>query len=318
MMTVNSVLGKIGTEELGTTLIHEHVICCDWSMRMAFREKWFEREVVVQMAVAQLKKAKERYHIQTVVDGTAINLGRDIELIKEVSQKSGVHMIASTGMYFNEEPYLMEKPIGQLVDLLLKECEEGIEGTNILPGIIKTATDSDGITPLNQKLLYMTSILQKETRLPVFAHSDARIPTGLKQQDELERNGADLSRIVIGHSGDTNDLDYLEELMKRGSYIGMDRFGDDAKNSLENRIHTIYELCQRGWIGKMVLSHDYSTYIDWNKHTWEGTKHADYEHLDVDYTYIHRKAIPMLLRMGLTEGDLDIMMVDNVKKLFEE
>lgn len=315
-MLINSVLGKISTDELGTTLMHEHVICIDWAARMCFKDRWFEREKVVEIAVGQLKKAKE-YGIDTIVDGTAINLGRDIELIREVSEKSGVNIIASTGIYFQEEPYLMNKPIEWVTDLFLEECERGIEGTGILPGIIKSATDKYGITDLNRKLIGLASEIQKKTDLPIFAHSSIWQETGPKQQDEFEKNGVDLRRIIIGHSGDSNDIDYLESIMKRGSYIGMDRFGDDAKNSLENRGNTIYELVQRGWIRQMVLSHDYSAYIDWADHSWQNTKEADWMNLDVDYTYVHRKAIPLLLEKGLTQKDIDILTKENPKKFFE-
>ena len=188
-MEINGVLGKISTDDLGCTLIHEHVVCCDWSMRMAFREKWFEYDKVVEIAVGQLKKAKEQFGITTVVDGTATNLGRDIHLIRDVAEKSGVNMIASTGMYFNEEPFMMGKPINLVLDLMLQECAEGIEDTKILPGIIKSATDSYGITKLNRELIYMASEIHNHTDLPIFAHSCAPLKTGLLQQDEFERNG---------------------------------------------------------------------------------------------------------------------------------
>ena len=315
-MMINSVLGKISTDQLGTTLIHEHVICIDWAARMCFRDRWFERDKVIEIAVGQLKKAKE-HGIDTIVDGTSVNLGRDIELMKEVSEKSGVNIIPSVGWYFQEEPYLMGKPIEWLIDLILEECERGIEGTGILPGAIKSATDKYGVTDLNKKLIYMASEVQKKTDLPIFAHSSIWQKTGPKQQDEFEKNGVDLRRIVIGHSGDSNDIDYLESIMKRGSYIGCDRFGDDEKNSLENRVNTICELIQRGWIHQICLSHDYSAYIDWADHSWQNTRDADWMNLDVDYSYIHRKAIPLFLERGLTKEDIDIMMVENPKNFFE-
>lgn len=315
-MEINGVLGKISTDDLGCTLIHEHVVCCDWSMRMAFREKWFEYDKVVEIAVGQLKKAKEQFGITTVVDGTATNLGRDIHLIRDVAEKSGVNMIASTGMYFNEEPFMMGKPINLVLDLMLQECAEGIEDTKILPGIIKSATDSYGITKLNRELIYMASEIHNHTDLPIFAHSCAPLKTGLLQQDEFERNGVDLSRVTIGHSGDSNDIGYLIGIMTRGSYIGMDRFGDDAKNSLENRCQTIAELCRRGWAHKMMLSHDFSAYIDWAGHSWQSTKSADWMNLDVDYTYVHRRALPRLIELGVTPEQIHTMLVDNPRTFF--
>lgn len=318
MSFVNGVLGPIATENLGITLMHEHVVCCDWSMRQAFGKKWFEFDKVVEIAVGQMKKAKEKYGITTVVDGTTPNLGRDIQLIKNVAEKSGMNMIASTGMYFQEEPYLMNKPINWILDLMLEECEEGIEGSGILPGIIKSATDIYGVTALNKNLLYMASEIHCRTGLPIFAHSCAPLKTGLLQQDEFEKNGVDLSKVIIGHSGDSNDIGYLIGIMTRGSYIGMDRFGDDGKNSLENRCQTIAELCRRGWADHMVLSHDFSAYIDWADHNWENTKNADWMNLEVDYTYVHRRALPRLLELGVTEEQIHTMLIENPKHFFEK
>lgn len=317
MAMINGVLGPISTEELGQTLMHEHVVCCDWGMRQSFREKWFEFDKVVEIAVGQMKKAREQYGITTIVDGTTPNLGRDINLIKTVAEKAGMNMIVSTGMYFQEEPYLMNKPIHWILDLMLEECAEGIEGSGILPGIIKSATDKYGITPLNKDLLYMASMIHCKTGLPIFAHSCAPLKTGLLQQDEFEKNGVDLSKVIIGHSGDSNDIGYLIGIMTRGSYIGMDRFGDDAKNSLENRCQTVAELCRRGWADHMVLSHDFSAYIDWATHSWDNTKNADWMNLNVDYTYVHRKAIPRLLELGVTQEQIHTMMVENPKRFFE-
>lgn len=315
-MQINGVLGKISTQDLGCTFVHEHIICCDWSMRMAFRKKWFDFDKVVEMAAVQLKRAKAM-GVTTIVDGTAVNIGRDIHLLKACAEASGVNIIAATGMYFSEEPYLSGKPIHQILDLMLEECSEGIEDTKILPGVIKAATDVAGLTPLNKDLLYMTSELQKRTGLPIITHTYAKNKSGLIQQDEFERNGVDLSRVVIGHSGDSHDIGYLIGLMTRGSFIGMDRFGQDHWNPLEDRCQMIAELCRRGWENQMVLGHDYSAYINWGTSDWESTVNADWQTPDYDYSYIHRHALPRLLELGVTQEQFHKMTVDNPRALFE-
>lgn len=315
-MEINSVLGKISTEELGYTLMHEHVVCVDWSARMCFKDRWIERDKAVEIAVGQLKRAMS-YGVKTIVDGTAVNIGRDIGLIREVAEKSGMNIIASTGFYYQEDPYLLKKPAEMIIDLLLEECDRGIEGTGILPGIIKTAADKNGVNDYIKKMIKVSSEVHKHTNLPIFAHSSVFMKTGSLQQDEFEKNGVDLSRVIIGHSGDTNDIEYLESILKRGSYIGMDRFGLDYFNPLEERCKTICELAKRGWLDRMVLSHDFSSYLDWGDRSWEKTKNADYFHLDLDYSYVHRKAIPILLEMGLTEDDINVMMVENPRRFFE-
>lgn len=317
-MFINGVLGPISTSELGITLAHEHIACFSWPMRVAFGDKWLERETFVKIAVGQLTKAREQYGISTVVDATTINLGRDIRLIQEIAKKSGVNIIVSTGLFYTEEPFLNGKPVEQLAELMLYECEHGIEGTNIRPGQVKCATGAYGVNELNRNLLLLATIVHKKTNLPIFAHSVAQMKLGLLQQDEFENNGIDLSRVIIGHCGDSNDIDYLEALLKRGSYIGMDRFGIGSRlNSLENRVDTIYQLCKRGWIHKLILSHDNSAYIDWGVKNWEMTKNADYLNLEVDYTYIHRMVVPLLLAKGLSQGDINQMLIANPRNFFE-
>ena len=97
-MMVNTVLGPVASDKLGQTLMHEHITCADWSMRMNFGDKFLQYDKLVEMASGQLKKLKE-YGIDTFVDGTAVNLGRDIHLLRDVAEKSGVNIVASSGFY---------------------------------------------------------------------------------------------------------------------------------------------------------------------------------------------------------------------------
>lgn len=98
-MKIHGVLGPLDTAALGQTLMHEHITCADWSMRMNFGSRFFEFDQVAAMAAAQLKKAKA-LGVTTMVDGTRINLGRDIRLIREVAQRAEINIIASSGFYY--------------------------------------------------------------------------------------------------------------------------------------------------------------------------------------------------------------------------
>ena len=102
-MAIQGIFGPIAPEALGQTLMHEHITCADWSMRMNFGEKFFSFDQVASMAEGQLGKAKA-LGVRTVVDGTPVNLGRDIRLIREVARRTGLNFIASTGFYYQEEP----------------------------------------------------------------------------------------------------------------------------------------------------------------------------------------------------------------------
>ncbi|MGH7318724.1 MAG: phosphotriesterase family protein, partial [Candidatus Rokuibacteriota bacterium] len=113
MAKVNGVLGPIDTAELGFTLMHEHVLVANWAMRQAFAG-WLDREAQVQHAAAEARAAKER-GVRTLVDLTPINLGRDITVIREVAERAEVQVIAATGFYWVEEPWLQGWEADRLV-----------------------------------------------------------------------------------------------------------------------------------------------------------------------------------------------------------
>jgi phosphotriesterase-related protein len=179
---VNTVLGKIDSSDLGFTLMHEHITSMNNSMIYAF-PGWFDCQETLEKSVNELKYAKQQ-GLKTIVDATPINLGRNIRLLKEIAEKTGINIIASTGLYWVDEPFLFGWEIDNLVDLLLSEVGEGIQGTNIKPGVIKCATET-GITPYNEKLLRMTGRLHKQCGLPIITHSSSVTQNGRAQLEIL-------------------------------------------------------------------------------------------------------------------------------------
>jgi phosphotriesterase-related protein len=136
---------------------------------------------------------------------------------------------------------------------------------------------------------------------------------GLDQQRIFAEEGVDLSRVVIGHCGDTNEIDYLEELVRNGSYIGMDRFGIDSILSFEDRVATVATMCARGHAGKMVLSHDASCFLHWIPEKMIPIALPRW-----NYLHIHKDVIPALKQRGVTEEQIRTMMVDNPRRIFEQ
>jgi phosphotriesterase-related protein len=117
---------------------------------------------------------------------------------------------------------------------------------------------------------------------------------------------------VIGHSGDSTDIGYLEELIAAGSYIGMDRFGVDVYLDTEQRVNTVATMCERGHADKMVLSHDASCYMDWLPEEMVPVVMPNWH-----YLHIHNDVIPALKQRGVTGEQLTTMLVDNPRKIFE-
>lgn len=318
-MMINSVLGPISTDDLGKTLIHEHVTCCSWDMRMAFGKKWLDPDILVEEAVKMWDDAYDNFGVKTIVDGTPINLGRDVHLIEAVAKKCKCQILMSSGIYYSDDPFLRNKPADQLVELFVDECKNGISGTKILPAILKCGVGPNGFTPIADMLLEVNAKVQKATGLPVFAHTESQQKGGNGVQDRLEKHGADLTRLIVGHSGDTNDIDYLIGLMKRGSYLGLDRFGEcNYMNSVENRVDTMCKLIDKGWIHKLLLSHDLNVYYDWaDNDFYNNFANVDNVNRQWTHTYIFKEAVPLMKERGITDKELNIMFVDNVKNFFE-
>jgi phosphotriesterase-related protein len=128
----------------------------------------------------------------------------------------------------------------------------------------------------------------------------------------FEEEGVDLSRVVIGHCGDSEDVAHLEEILRRGSTIGMDRFGLDILLPLPQRVRTIAELCRRGWAKQMVLSHDAACHIDWFPEEMIAQMAPRWH-----FRHIPEDVLPALREAGVSEGDIHTMTVDNPRRIFE-
>jgi len=310
MATVDGVLGPIDTQDLGFTLMHEHILIANWSMRAAF-DDWVNVEEHIEYAAAELRSAAER-GVKTLVDLTPINLGRDIHVIREVAARADVNVIAATGLYWTEEPWLGMWTADALVDWLIRDITDGIQGTDIKAGMIKCATDHLGLSPLNEKLLQVAARLHRKTGVPISTHTSCEHRNGLDQIRVLQEEGVDLSRVVIGHCGDTEDYAYLEEVLASGCIIGMDRFGLNQVLPMDKRVSTVVEMCKRGYADRMVLSHDACCHIDWFPGGKAGALMPQW-----NFRHICDDVMPALRKDGLDDETIRKLSVDTPRRVFE-
>lgn len=318
-MKIPTVTGWVDSSELGYTLIHEHAVtCCDWSMRMCLRGQFCEEERLLEMAVIQLKKAKAA-GVDTIVDGSPINLGRDVRLIRKASELSGVRILVSSGFYHQEDPWLAWKPREEIRSLLEYECKNGLEETDVLPAIMKCAVDHRGMTDYIVKMLGITADVARTCSLPVFCHTIPELRHGGEMLDVMEAHGVPTGSVIAGHSGDVDDIDYLEGLLERGCYLGMDRFGTvtaTAGTALEKRVDTILRLCQDGFGDRLVVSHDYAPYTGFFP-SWQEASTDEALENPVNFTYFERFAVPMLRKNGMAETQIRKLTHDNPRDFFE-
>ena len=309
---VHTVLGDIAPEKLGVTLCHEHIFCGSGDMAKAFGSRFYDKERLISAAVGQLREAKEKFGLCTVLDGTPIDLGRDVELMCRSAEESGVNIVASTGFYYDERSFFGGTDAGMITELFLRECREGMEDTwkterPVLPGMLKCATGGAGVTELNRMYLTVMGTVQRETNLPLFAHNEHRIHTGPVQLDVLEQAGANPEKIICGHASDSTDIACLESLLHRGVYLGFDRlWGEEA------HADTVCRLLERGWGKKLLLSRDGGAFVAFGKRTFE----EEMCRRENTFTAVLDTFCAMLRARGVSEEEMQDMLVRNIQTLF--
>jgi phosphotriesterase-related protein len=314
MTMVETVRGPVDVTELGTTLMHEHVFVLNEEIRQNYPGDWDE-EARVAHAVSQLNKAVAG-GVKTIADPTVIGLGRDISRIKRVAGQTPMNIIVATGIYtFGEVPFyfryrsrrLTASGEDPMTEMFVADLTSGIAGTGVKAAFLKCAVDEPGLTRGVERVLRSVARAHVLTGAPVTVHTHPATRNGLEVVRVLREEGADLSRVVIGHSGDSKDVGYLAEIADAGCLLGMDRFGIGMSPSLQRRADIIAELCHRGYATSMVLSHDAACYIDWYPH--DPSKAGN-------YLYIHDHVLPALAERGVSTEQIEIMLVRNPMRYF--
>ena len=316
---VDTVRGPIPTADLGVVLMHEHVFVLSLEIMANYPEGWGDEAARESDAIEKLEALKA-VGVDTIVDPTVIGLGRYIPRIQRVAANTDLQIVVATGVYtYNDVPMYFHftgpgTGLGgpeTMTDLFVRDITDGIAGTGVKAAILKCATDEPGVTPGVERVLRAVAQAHLRTGVPITTHTHAATRRGLEQQHIFAEEGVDLSRVVIGHSGDTTDLDYLEELIAAGSYLGMDRFGLDTVLSFSDRVDTVVRMCERGHADKMVLSHDASCYIDWLPEAA-----LPYAVPNWHFLHIHNDVLPALRQRGVTEEQITTMLVDNPRAIF--
>lgn len=315
MSSVNTVLGIIDSSELGVTLSHEHIATGSAGMRQTYPQ-FFDRETVIRDAVASLKEAHGE-GVRSYIEPTTFDLGRDIEMMQEVSRGSGVHIVAATGSHQAIPRVFRSASADAIAPLFIKEIEQGIEETGVKAGIIKSASDRGGVTELEETVLRAVARASRHTGAPVYTHTWSPDRVGEQQVRILREEGVDLSRVYIGHSNDTRDVDYIIGLLNSGVWVGLDRFPGGRYPGVplwQERTEIVKRLIDEGWGGRIMLGHDHS--VPSGQPTKEmRDQRASYQ--PEGYSFISRYVLPYLSELGSTDSDIHQIMVENPRQFLE-
>jgi len=321
MPTVPTTAGEIDVDDLGPVLMHEHVFI----RTEALQQGWpgfggWDAEAEVAAARKRLRWLR-RAGVGAILDMTVPGLYRDPALVARVAEGTGLKVMFATGYYtYDNLPFPFQyRGRGKIIDdedrmlesLFERDVTTGIGDTGFRAAVLKIVTDEPGMTPDVERLAIAVANVHARTGTPVCTHARAPSKRGLEQQQILAARGADLGRVVIGHSNESTDLGYLEQIIDNGSYLGWDRCGLAVAVPLAEQLDTLARLCERGYAGRIMLSHDKASFIDWFTNAEQ-----DFVLPDWQLTYIHSALLPGLRERGVTDDQVEQMLVRNPREFF--
>jgi phosphotriesterase-related protein len=318
MATVQGVQGPIEAEQLGLTLIHEHFFSSDEAVTVQWphvRDRETEHRLALESA-----DAVKRHGVKTVVEPTAMLLGRDVRASIQLAAETGLQIVACTGIYtYDHLPqFLLNRDEDFIAGLFVHDIEQGIQETEARAAFVKCAADMPGVNERIEKVHRAAARASLRTGVPIMAHSRPASETGLRQAEILIEEGVPPEKIQIAHTGDTDDLDYIERLLEQGVYIGMDRYGLDIFLPTERRNATVIELLNRGYAERMFLSQDFNIPIaaglDWYPPQIIEQLDASGAARGWSMTLLFEEILPVLKEAGATDTQIEMMMVENPKR----
>lgn len=318
-MQINTATGPVAVDRLGKTLMHEHLVIGfpGWdSDTSAPSQSVREMTAVCLDRIGELKSAG----FQTLLDPCPNDIGRDVALMADVAARAGFNIVFATGLYhhhlggtaywshkFQYDPDAEKK----LADLFIKELTEGVGDTGIKAGVIKLATAMPPFTDYEKTIFRAGAKAALATGAPITTHTDAVM--GDEQLSFLTSLGVPAHRIVIGHSCGNPDHDYHMKIVDGGAYIGFDRFGLEIIQPDSVRVESLVKLLKKGRGPQVMISHD-SVWC-WKGHMLPPAVLQMIEGGGGSMRFT-RVITPMLKEAGVTDGEIEAMLVENPRRYF--
>jgi phosphotriesterase-related protein len=309
---IETVAGAVEPSELGVTLIHEHLRFRD----EAVAENWpgrYDDEAEFTAAVEAVRAAQE-HGVKTIVEPTAMFGGRDVRFMKRVADETGLTVVPCTGIYTYEylPHYFENRDADVIAQHFVDDIEKGIQGTDMKAAFIKCAADQPGVTERIEKVHRAAARASVQTGAPIMAHSMPAVQTGPRQVEIFLEEGVAPEKIQIAHCGDTADVDYIQGLLDRGVYVGLDRYGLEMFLPIDQRNATTAELLRRGQTERLMISQDFCATIDWFPEAAAQQLIDSGAIRNWSFTLVFEEVLPWLREQGvLDEAAFDTVFVQN-------
>lgn len=322
-MHINSLSGRISPDDLGATLMHEHLMVGFPAWHSNTLAPGFNRKEMIRICCDKVQALQDR-NIRTILDPCPNDLGRDIAFSAEVAARTGFNIICATGLYVEDAGAAaywkikgMFEPLEDLLtSMFIRELTVGIGDTDIRAGVIKVATGAEKITDYESTVLRAAARASLETGAPITTHTDAG-SMGPEQLALLTECGVAPHKIIIGHCCGSSDPHYHNQIVTGGAYIGFDRFGYNmaGAGNDEDRIRGVLELLKAGRESQIILSHD-SVWCDLGQLVPPSVIEAMPGSLYPEPTFLSDVMIPRLIEAGANPSQIDVMLTENPKRYF--
>ena len=305
---VQTVTGPVPPERIGLTLPHEHTACQLW--HIAGRHDYWELTRDEELIAAELGEFRRRGG-SCVVDLTLPGIGRDPGRLRRLSLATRLFMVMGTGWYrqpyYPPEALIDRRSVDALADELIREFHDGVDDTGIRPGIIgEIGSDKPWLSAQEERVHRAAARAQRATGMAITTHA-VMSDVGLAQLRVFDEEGADLSRVVIGHADSYPSLDYHLAILERGAYVEFDflgmRFNAVEEHGEPRIIELLVELLERGFADRVLLSQDVCHNSQLKAYQGNG------------YAYLVQTFLPRLRTAAVSEREIREMTVDNPRRL---
>jgi len=307
VQTIITVNGPIPASEMGTTLAHEHVLVDFIGADSTGYDRW-DKNDVVDMVLPYLNEVKN-LGVKTLIECTPAYVGRDPWILKELSRKTGMHLITNTGYYGAQSnrfipAHFYEMSAAELADLWIEEYRHGIEDSGVKPGFIKIAVDGDdSLSPDHKKIITAAALAHQQTGLVIASHTGPDNPA-FEQIEVLKAHGIDPSAFIWVHA-QGGSLEGNIKAAEAGTWISLDNVNAGRKPGSEYNIswyaQRVGAMKNAGLLHRVLISHDAGWYSPGED------KGGDFR----GFTAILSQLIPMLEEDGFTSSEVDMILVKN-------
>jgi len=304
IMTVN---GWLDSDNMGITLVHEHIIVDFIGADSTGYHRW-DKDSVIMRALPYLEEIKD-FGCKTFIECTPAYLGRDPLVFRELSDKTGLNIITTTGYYgAQNDKFIPESALTmtaeQLAGIWLKDWTEGIEGTGIRPGIIKIAVQGDSVlSAFHKTLAHAAALTHLGSGLTIVSHTGPGGPA-FEQLEILKNEGVSPRAFVWTHAQRGTKEEQVK-IAEMGAWISLDNVNENEEN-ISGYIEMLLNLKKHGYLNKVIISHDAGWY---NVGQPGGGSFRP-------YTAIFTHLMPAMKKVGFTDEEINLIMEKNPQEAF--